>query len=184
MKQNDLLLVIDMQNVYTKNQHWGCTDTEGVAKRISELLVGKPELNTIFTQFIATDNPIGVWKDYNSKNEKINNDVCLNEIVPQLKPFTAKYPLYSKSTYSSTTIPEVYEEAKKAGRVVVSGVVADCCVLSTIFSLIDEGCYVVYLTDGISGIDKETEDATITTLKGLSPLHISFMTVAEYIKEI
>ena len=184
MKKNDLLLVIDMQNVYTKNQQWGCTDTEGVAKRLSELLVEKPELNTIFTQFIASDNPIGVWQDYNSKNEKINNDVWLNEIVQQLKPFTEKYPLYSKSTYSSTTIPEVYKEAKKASRVVVSGVVADCCVLSTVFSLIDEGCYVVYLTDGTSGIDKETENATKATLKGLSPLHISFMTIAEYMEEV
>lgn len=183
MKQNDLLLIIDMQNVYTTNQHWACTDTEGVAKRLSNLLMKRPKLNTIFTQFIASNNPIGVWKNYNLKNEKINNDKWLNEIVPQLKPFTTKYPLYSKSTYSSVTIPEVYKEAKKANRVIISGVIADCCVLSTIFSLIDEGCYVVYLIDGISGINKETEDATIITLKGLSPLHISFMSIDEYMKE-
>jgi nicotinamidase-related amidase len=50
--------------------------------------------------------------------------------------------------------------------VVVTGVVAECCVLSTVMELIDAGIYTVYLTDGVSGLDREKEAATELILSG------------------
>jgi Amidases related to nicotinamidase len=80
--------------------------------------------------------------------------------------------------------PNVLEACKKARRVVVTGVVAECCVLSTVFSLIDEGIYTVYVTDGVSGLDKPKEDATILTLSGLSPLHVEITTADDFLKNL
>ncbi len=179
---NDLLLVIDMQNIYTKGQHWACLDTEGAAERINSVINCQKCKNVIFTRFLYTENPVGVWADYNQKYDEINHDEWANEMVPQFSEALQSYPLYTKSVYSSLAIPEVYAAAKEAGRVVVTGVVAECCVLSTVLALMDAGIYVVYLTDGVSGLSKEKEAATELILSGLSPLQVSLMTTEEYLK--
>lgn len=183
MKKNDLLLVIDMQNVYTAGQEWACLDTKGAARRVLRIIASGICNNVIFTRFLASDAPVGVWKNYNLQNESVNEDEWANEMLPELIPWTEKYPLYTKCVYSSLAIPEVLEAAKKADRVIISGVVAECCVLSTVLALIDEGIYTVYLTDGVSGLTKEKEEAAELILSGLSPLHIAFMTVDEYLGE-
>lgn len=183
---NDLLLVIDMQNVYTTGQKWACLDTEGAAERVLSVIrtmekCGNDQI--IFTRFLAAENPKGVWKDYNRENAKVNESPWDNEMLPQFSEVLEKYPLYTKSVYSSLAIPEVLAAAKKADRVVITGVVAECCVLSTVLALIDAGIYTVYLKDGVSGLDREKEAATELVLSGLEPLHVRMMTVEEYLGE-
>lgn len=183
MRKKDLLLVIDMQNVYTKGQKWACMDTEGAAVRVEKIIDADICEEVIFTRFLPSDKPSGVWKDYNKVNEAVNADIFANEMLPRFTGYLKKYPLYTKSVYSSLAIPEVLEAARRADRVVIAGVVAECCVLSTVLALIDEGIYVVYLTDGVSGLDREKEAATELILSGLSPLHVSMLTVEKYIRE-
>lgn len=181
MKKKDLLLVIDMQNVYTKGQKWACLDTEGATERIKRIIDANICEQVIFTRFLPSDEPIGVWRDYNAENAEVNADVYANEMLPQFSEQLEKYPLFTKSVYSSLAIPEVLKAAKRAERVVIAGVVAECCVLSTVFALIDAGIYTIYLTDGVSGLDREKEEAVERILSGLEPLHLSMMTVDEYI---
>lgn len=183
MPNNDLLLIIDMQNIYTKGQEWACLDTEGAAVRIQKIIDSSKCTNVIFTCFLPPQNPSGVWADYNVKYAHINANEWGNEMLPIFNNALKQYPLYSKSVYSSLAIPQVLAAAKKADRVVVCGVVAECCVLSTVIALIDEGIYTVYLTDGVSGFDVPKEEATKLILSGLSPLHVSMMTVEEYLNE-
>jgi nicotinamidase-related amidase len=181
---NDLFLVIDMQNIYAAGQKWACMDTEGVAERTLRVIDAMERLGNdqiIFTRFLAAEQPEGVWADYNERYADINASAWENEMLPQLADPLKKYPLYTKNVYSSLAIPEVLSAAKKADRVVVAGVVAECCVLSTVLALIDAGIYVIYLTDAVSGFDKEKEAATETILSGLSPLHVRLMTVEEYL---
>lgn len=182
MNQKDLLLVIDMQNIYTTGQDWACLDTEGAADRINRIISSGKCEHVIFTRYLASETPMGVWKDYNREYADINSNVWGNEMLPQLQNALEKYPLYTKSVYSSLAIPEVLKAAKEADRVVVAGVVAECCVLSTVFALIDAGIYTIYLTDGVSGLTKEKEEAAELTLSGLSPLHLKLMTVEEYLQ--
>lgn len=59
-------------------------------------------------------------------------------------------------------------------RVFVAGVVAECCVLSSVMDLIDQGKKVMYLTGGIAGVSREKEEMVIKLLEGMSPLHINF----------
>ncbi|MBP5250907.1 MAG: cysteine hydrolase [Treponema sp.] len=183
MKDTDLLLVVDMQNVYKKGGKWECLDTEGAALNIRKIISAGIK-NVIFTRFIADEkNPHGVWNDYNKKYSDVNADLFANEMVPELSDELKKFPLYTKSVYSSLAIPEVLDACKKAGRVILSGVVAECCVLSTALNLIDEGIYTVYLTDATSGLDSPKEKATELIFSGLSPLHIKMMTTREYLEE-
>lgn len=183
MKKDDLILVTDMQNVYLKGQEWACLDTEGTAKRILSVIDKADRDQVIFTKFLASEKPEGAWCDYNRKYEQINKDPWLNDLVQDLKDVSGKYRICTKSVYSSVNIPAVREAARKAGRVVLTGVVAECCVLFTAVDLIDLGCHVVYLTDGVSGLDEEKEKAAVLTLQGLSPVHTQIMTVEEYLEE-
>lgn len=179
----DLLLVIDMQNVYTKGQKWECPGIENAANKINKIIESGKCENVIFTKFIASIHPKGVWKEYNAVNEDVNADIWANELISRFDRWRGRFPIYSKCVYSSIAIPQVLEAARQARRVIVSGVVAECCVLSTIFQLIDEGIKVIYLLDGVSGLDRRKESATKMILSGLSPLHIGMMTVQEYLME-
>lgn len=183
MKSRDLLLVVDMQNVYTAGQKWACLDAEGVADRINRILEDERCGEAVFTRYLAAEKPAGVWKDYNKVNRDVNEDRFANEMMPQFAKALQKYPLYTKSVYSSLAIPQVLAAARKAKRVIITGVVAECCVLSTVLALIDEGIYTVYLTDGVAGLDRPKEKATELVLSGLEPLHVELMTVEEYLQE-
>ncbi len=180
----DLLLVIDMQNVYGPGGEWSCPGSEKVAERIRSVIARKgTDMDVIFTRFLASDDPKGIWKDYNSENAGINGDRYANAMMDAFKDELKRYPLYTKSVYSSLDIPEVREAAENADRVIVAGVVAECCVLSTVFSLIDLGCYVIYLRDGVLGLNGENEKAVETVLSGLEPLHVRITDTMEYLNE-
>lgn len=180
MKRKDLLLVIDMQNVYTENQEWACRDMEGVIGNIIRLLQGCTWENVMFTRFLAAEQPVGIWKEYNKKNAHINADTWLNEMIPELLPWMEKYPLLTKSVYSSFSIPEVKAAARRADYVIITGVVAECCVLSTVLAGIDEGCKIIYLKDAVSGLSAEAEQYTERIVSCFAPLHAEIMTVKEY----
>lgn len=182
MKTGDLLLVVDMQNVYKKGGKWECLNTEGAAHNVKKIISAGVE-NVVFTRFIADENASGVWAEYNKKYADVNADSFANEMIPEFEEELKKYPLYTKGVYSSLKIPEVLEACKKANRVIVTGVVAECCVLSTVLDLMDAGIYVVYLTDGVSGLDVPKEEATKLVFRGLSPLHVQMLTTEEYLQE-
>ena len=174
----DLLLVIDMQNVYTKGQEWACEEVEKASDSILRLLNSRALSQVIFT---ATKHPEGVWKEYNKVNAAVNADPWLNEMMSEFLPYTKKYPVYTKSVYSSFVIPQVRELAKHASRVVISGVVAECCVLSTVLSAIDAGCKVIYLTDAVAGLSEVSRKETENIISYFAPLHTVLMTTEEYL---
>lgn len=181
---NPLIMVIDMQNVYSKGQKWECSNFERATEKIKSLLEQSGCDNVLFTRYIAFATPRGIWLDYNNENSDINDDVWLNEIVEDFSEYTDVYKVLDKSVYSSWSVDEVKTAALTSSCVVVTGVVAECCVLSTVMSLIDAGIYVIYLKDAIAGVDECTENAVISILEGLEPLHLSIMNVNEYLNLI
>lgn len=198
--KRNLLLVVDMQNIYLEGELWACRNTDKVAAGIERILQEKKVNEVIFTTFKAPEKPVGTWKEYNYKYSSINSDMRLNELIDTLKGYTeksqelfpgnsqenslGKFPVYSKSTYSSYSIPQVQEAVSRADRVAVCGVVAECCILATVESLIDAGAKIIYLKDAIAGQTRELEKATEKIVKGFSTLHTEIMTVEEYLKSI
>lgn len=179
--ERDLLLVIDMQNVYGSGGAWCCPKAETAAANIKRLIeTCDGDLQVIFTRFLASDEPYGAWADYNRENAAINADPKANEMMDIFKEDLNKYPLYTKSVYSSLKIPEIERAAKEAPHVLLSGVVAECCVLSTAMELIDLGAHVIYLKDAAAGLDEVNEKAVETVLSGLAPLHVEIMSCEDY----
>lgn len=178
---NDLLLVIDMQNVYLPGQPWACETADRTRSQILKLLENHPKDRTIFTRYIAAEHPVGTWKTYNELNRKINEDFWMNELMDGIREAAADYPVYDKSTYSSFQVDAIRQAAKKADRIILTGVVSECCVLSTFFEGIDLGCKMIWITDAISGLNPVLEEETMHILQGLSPLHVEFLSTEEYL---
>lgn len=181
MLSKPLLLIIDMQNVYSPNQKWECHNFNQTTENILRLIQNGRHESVAFTRYIASKNPHGVWLNYNLANRDINQNTWANEIISELKEYREEYPIYDKSTYSALKLPKLKRMAKAASCVVITGVVAECCVLSTVMDLIDAGIYVIYIKDAISGIRPETEKAVETVLSGLCPLHLSILCTEEYL---
>lgn len=68
----------------------------------------------------------------------------------------------------------------RAGRIVITGVMSECCVLATAIDAIDTGTPVVYLTDACSGSSEEYEDMATAMMEFASPTHTAVMTCGEY----
>lgn len=177
----DLVLVIDMQNVYDQGGAWHCPGIRDAADRILDLVQSdRAGMDVIFTKFRATDEPTGVWAEYNVQNAEINQDAHANEIMEVFEEAVKLHPVYNKSVYSSLAIPEIRDRIKDYDHIVLTGVVAECCVLSTAMDLIDAGAHVIYLKDAVAGINQNTEQAVEVVLRGLEPLHVELMTTEEY----
>lgn len=179
----DLLLVIDLQKVYAEGEPWACRETDRVCERVVRLIdSGKPD-KIIFTRFDAPEHPVGRWAEYNRAFADINADPRLAEMMQPIAEISKDYPVYSKQTYSSLTIPEVAAAAAAADRVLVTGVVAECCVIATAMALIDAGCEVIYLKDAVAGQSAAFEERVEEILGALAPVHTRVMTVAEYLAQ-
>ena len=181
-EKKDLLLVIDMQNVYLPEQEWACPSMERTSVVIRKLLDTCQFQEVIFTKFTAPEQPQGRWKAYNEVNQQINEDAWLNDITEDLKPYLNKGKVCEKPVYSSMKIPEVVQAAKKADHIVLTGVVAECCVLSTMMEAIDQGHSVIFLYDCISGQSQENEQAIRKLAESFAPLHTLVMSSEEYIR--
>ncbi len=176
----DVLVVVDMQNAYLEDQCWACTKTSSCAEKIAGLIDGGVCDNVVFTEYLAPENPVGTWVTYNEVNAEVNADAWLNEVVDELKPYLDTYPLYSKSTYSSFGNPDFKALMARAGRIIITGVMSECCVLATAIDAIDTGTPVVYLTDACSGSSQEFEDMVVSLMEFASPTHTAVMTADEY----
>lgn len=184
MKKNrDLLLVIDMQNVYLPEEEWACPTMKESIKNVRKILDSKTGCEVLFTQYLPWRHPFGRWEEYNREYRSINENPWLSEICEDLKPYTDHVPVITKSTYSSLKAPEVLHAAVRADRLVLAGVVAECCVLATMMEAVDFGIPVIYLTDCCSGQTPEKEQRVLGVCDSLSPVHIRMMTSDEYLAE-
>ncbi|MDO4322525.1 MAG: isochorismatase family cysteine hydrolase [Lachnospiraceae bacterium] len=182
MKRKDLLLVIDMQNVYRPGEEWQCPSMLRAAENIRGLLETGIIEQTVFTRFTAPEHPAGAWRQYNEEYAEINGNRYLNEIIKELQPYTSKYPVYDKNVYSSFKIPELVQLASRAEHILLGGVVAECCVLATLMEAIDLGCKVIYLTDCISGQTEQNEQSIRKIAESFSPMHTLVMDSKQYIR--
>lgn len=174
IRETDLLLVVDMQNVYLPGQKWACDRIQEVINCIENLIKIFPESQIIYTKYMAPEKPKGVWAEYNRLNAEVNGDEWLNDYVKELKPYLNAGNTYIKSEYSCCANAELEERIDHYDRIFIVGVVAECCILSTIFRLIDMGKKVVYVSEGIAGETREKEEMVKNILSGLSPLHVIF----------
>lgn len=183
----DLLLIIDIQNVYFPGQPWACPSVPRTIENVKKLLNSPScghDFDVIFTQYLAAEHPKGRWNLYNSEYKDINENDFLCSIADELKPYQEKWPTYTKNTYSSCYIPEIKDAIFKYDRIILTGVVAECCILATMTGLIDAGAHVCYLKDGVSGQSQEWEDTIEGIAASFAPVHAQILSTEEYLKSV
>ena len=180
--KKDLFLAIDFQNVYLPGQEWACPSMPEAVRNTRKILDAGLPCDILFTRYIASEHPEGTWKTYNEEYRQINENPFLCDIVDDLKHFIPGYPIAEKNTYSSMKAPQVLKAACGKERVVLTGVVAECCILSTMMEAIDLGYKAVYLYDCIAGQTPENEGAIRKIAESFSPMHTLVMSSDEYLK--
>lgn len=180
---NDLLLVIDMQNVYLPDQPWACETAARTKENILKLLENHPKDQTIFTRYIAAEHPVGTWKTYNELNRKINENPWMNELMDGIKEAAESYPVYDKSTYSSFQVPTIRKAAQKADRVILTGRrFRVLCPFHFLRRPSTSGLQ-THLAHRrhIRPESRLLEEETLHILQGLSPLHVEFLSTEDYL---
>lgn len=184
MEKKDLLLVVDMQNVYLPGNPWACPSMPRILDRI-QMLLQSPACGTCFdaafTRHVPSRHPQGQWKLYNEKTKSVSSRKELGQLLPPLQPFLSRWPCYEKSTYSACSVPALMERLHAFRRVLLCGVVAECCVLFTAAGLVDAGIQVVYLRDAAAGQEPEYEELICRLLRRYSPVHTLIMTAEDYL---
>lgn len=177
----DLLLIVDFQNVYMPDYDWSCPSMPEAMENTIKILDAKNAPDYIMTRFVAPAEPAGRWEQYNAAYRDINENEYLSELAEAMAPYAAQSVVVDKSTYSSMDAEAVVAamEGKKA--VVLTGVVADCCILATMFDAIDMGYEVVYLYDCIAGSSAESEAEIRALAEIFSPIHTAVMSSSDYL---
>lgn len=181
MLNNDLLIVVDMQNAYLNGRPWACNNMNSCTSKIVQLLESSACPNVVFTKHMKNGSPIGTWTEYNLAYYHINEDNKNAMLIDAIVPYTLHHPVFEKTTYSAFSCDALREMAKRADRVVLCGVVGECCILSTMMSGIDLGIRIVYLKDAIASSTPEFSSSIEKIAESFSPVHTTVMTVEEYI---
>ena len=148
------------------------------------IMEAKNRPDCVMTRFVAPSEPVGRWRRYMDAYRHINEDPYLAELAPAMRPYAEKVPVAEKSTYSAVDAPEVRAALAGKSAVVLTGVVADCCVLATMMDAIDLGYEVVYLYDCIGGMTAESEEQCKALAEVYAPVHTTVMTSEEYLAAI
>ena len=179
----DLLLVIDVQNVYLPGEAWACPGSVAAITNILKLLSSPNAPDALITQYLPPVDPKGRWKNYNETYRDINENAYYNELEARINSLarSGRYPLVQKDTYSALKHPQVQKALEGKTTIVLTGVVAECCVLATMLDAIDLGYQVIYLTDCVAGQTPAKEAAALQIAGDFAPVHTLVMTSEEYL---
>lgn len=182
--REDLLVLVDFQNVYLPGQPWACPTMEKAMDNTLAVINAPGAPDYILTQYMAPEDPTGCWVRYNEEYADINADPFLCDFADPIKPLATGDKVIVKSTYSSLDSPALQAMLAGKERIVLTGVVAECCVLATMMDAIDLGVEVIYLDDCIAGCSAENEQMIRTLAQSFSPMHTQVMTAQAYLETI
>lgn len=182
--REDLLILIDFQNVYLPGQPWACPTMEQSIENTLRILRSPGAPDHVLTKYMPSANPVGRWKQYNEEYAEINADEFLSDFPDPIRQVMTGENLIIKDTYSSMKSESMKSMLAGKSRVVLTGVVAECCVLATMLDAIDLGYEVIYLYDCISGLTSENEAILRILAESFSPVHTRVMSSGEYIRLI
>ena len=183
-RTKDLLLAIDFQNVYLPGEEWGCDGSPEAIRNTLRILETPGAPDALITKYMAPEHPVGRWEAYNREYRQINENEWYCELAEGIRDIGKKYPVVEKSTYSSLKSEQVLRALEGKTAVVLTGVVAECCVLATMMDAIDLGLQVIYLYDCVAGQTPHKEACARQIAEDFAPVHTLVMSSEEYIKQI
>ena len=177
-----MLVVIDMQVVFgDPTSQWF---TPGYPE-IEPTVVGLVDTfgnRVVFTRFIAPEKPTGAWIPYYElwPFALVPPNDPLYELMPTMA--SDGRPVVTETTFGKWG-PQLAERVGPEGRIVLTGVSTDCCVLSTALAAADAGIEVTVVADACAGVDDATHAMTLEIMDLYRPL-IRVSTVDKVLAEL
>ncbi|MBO5244923.1 MAG: cysteine hydrolase [Selenomonadales bacterium] len=178
----DKLAVIDMQKVYESGAPWECDGISGAADNIARLIESDALDDISFTRFVLSEKPYGSWIRYQAQYGSIHDEPARGDLIESLAPYAREHTCFDKEGYSAYRSKDFAAWAGSANRLVIAGVVAECCVLATVLDAADRGANVIWLTDAIAGTSADKKRMAETILAEDFAPHVTMMTTDEYLR--
>ena len=174
------LAVIDMQRVFADpDSPWATPRFAEAAAGVRRLLPAFGDRVT-FTRFVAPGRPEGAWQAYYARWP-----FALRPPEAQLWQLADEFADHAGHVLDAPTFgkwtPELARRAAPEGRLVLTGVSTDCCVLSTALAAADTGIEVLVAADACAGADDDSHAKALHVLDLYRPL-IRVTTVAELLE--
>ncbi|MBR2708972.1 cysteine hydrolase [Candidatus Saccharibacteria bacterium] len=136
MRNNSLLLVVDLQNEFIND------NTKKATREIAKLVNSGKFTDVVFTRFINSPN--------NPTFTRLGWKGCMDENSRKICIDTGKHKVFDKTTYSAYGEDLTrYIHQNNLDKIYICGIDADCCVLVTAMNLFENNYDVYVLEDHI-----------------------------------
>ena len=176
------LVVIDMQQVFTGENPWAAPRYDHAGAGIERLLPRFPG-RTVFTRFVAPEQPAGAWVPY-YRDWPFALVPDADPLYALTEPFASAAadrndPVVTEPTFGKwgTSLQAVVGDHP---HLVLTGVSTDCCVLSTALAAADAGATVTVVADACAGASDEDHDRALAVMRLYAPL----ITVVDSVREL
>ncbi|MBO9043385.1 cysteine hydrolase family protein [Curtobacterium flaccumfaciens] len=176
------LVVIDMQQVFTGENPWAAPRYDHAGAGIERLL---PRFTgrTVFTRFVAPEQPAGAWVPY-YRDWPFALVPDADPLYALTEPFASAAadrndPVVTEPTFGKwgTSLQAVVGDHP---HLVLTGVSTDCCVLSTALAAADAGATLTVVADACAGASDEDHDRALAVMRLYAPL----ITVVDSVREL
>ena len=166
-----LHVAVDMQRLFAEPTAWHTPGLADILPQVARLARHRPR-RTVFTRFICAERPedaAGAWRGYYERWRSVTLTEMGRrplELVDPLREFVPPARVCDKSTHSAFNSGDFRDVAERSGAevLVLTGVETDVCVLGTALDAIDEGLYVVVVSDAVASSVPECHGVTIESL--------------------
>jgi nicotinamidase-related amidase len=202
------LAVIDMQWVFADaGSPWAAPRFADIVEPVSKLVAAFGD-RTVFTRFLAPDEPVGAWRAYYADwpFALVAADDPRYRLVPAFAAAAdaavtattfGKWGVLAQNIADRTIAdrvgaadrpsavdrPGAVNRSSAVDQLVVCGVSTDCCVLSTVLAAADAGVEVLVVADACAGATDESHQRAVDAMSLYAPL-VRIVTTAEVLAEL
>ena len=181
-----LHVAVDMQRLFAEPTVW---HTPGLADILPKvvLLARHAPRRTVFTRFVPADMPedaTGAWRGYYERWRSVTRAEMGHEpveLVDSLRELAPPARVCDKSTHSAFNSGDFRDVVTYSGAevLVLTGVETDVCVLGTALDAVDEGFYVVMVSDAVASSVPECHRVTLESILPRFDEQVVIATTAE-----
>lgn len=164
------LVVVDMQQVFTGESPWASSGYRAASTAIERLLprfVGR----TVYTRFVAPEQPAGAWADY-YRDWPFALVPDADPLYALTEPFAGRVaagdPVVTEPTFGKWA-PHLRSVVGHS-HIVLTGVSTDCCVLSTALAAADAGVPVTVVAEACAGATTADHERALDAMRLYGPL--------------
>ena len=166
-----LHVAVDMQRLFAEPTVWHTPGLADILPQVVRLVRHSPG-HTVFTRFVPADMPedaTGAWRGYYERWRSVTLAEMGHEPVALVDPLRELAPpvrVCDKTTHSAFNSGDFRDLVTYSGAevLILTGVETDVCVLGTALDAIDEGLYVVVVSDAVASSVPECHRVTLESI--------------------